>query len=71
MSSNWPVRQHTPHPTPPARKFMRRCDECGADFMALATGKTGERGLWTDTGWFCSRECRDVDRRVRALEEGS
>ena len=28
-----PIRQRTPHPIPPAREFMRRCENCGADFL--------------------------------------
>lgn len=57
--SDYPIREHRPNPTPPPREFMRRCERCSADFLALAAGLTGERGIWRDGGWLCSRECAD------------
>lgn len=54
------VRQESANGQPPARsKFFRSCKRCDADFLGLAPGKTGERGLWKDWAWFCSQECYD------------
>ena len=60
--SGFPVRQKSAHGNPPRRRFMRFCHRCTADFLGLAAGKTGERGLWDDSGaWWCSQECYDLD----------
>lgn len=42
---------------PKATQFRRGCGTCGADFLALAPGKTGERGIWRDWIWYCSAAC--------------
>jgi hypothetical protein len=65
--SDWPVRQKSakgqpPEPCPTART----CRRCKASFLGLAAGKTGERGLWSWSGWWCSQECYDNDHRGEA-----
>lgn len=56
-----PLRQRAPRPTvKPPSEFARRCHVCGSDFLALAPGKTGERGIWRDWHWFCSIECSEA-----------
>lgn len=56
------VRVRSAKGQPPCRKFMRRCAYCEADFLGLAPGKTGLRGLWDNCGdWWCSVECYDRD----------
>lgn len=62
--SNCPVRVKSANGQPPAREFMRSCRTCSADFLALAPGKTGERGLWSEAGWFCSLECAPEELRA-------
>lgn len=58
LPESMPIRQHTPRPVVrPDSRFARACDTCGASFLALAPGKTGERGIWRDWQWFCSQEC--------------
>lgn len=56
-----PIREKSLNGQPPRREsIVRGCDECGADFLAAAPGKTGLRGIWTECGrWLCSIECRD------------
>jgi hypothetical protein len=58
-----PIRQKSTGGQPPARPFMRRCHRCSADFLGLAAGKTGERGLWHEGRWYCSQECYDAHHR--------
>jgi len=56
--STWPVRITSAHGKPAERnQFARSCRTCKASFLGLAAGKTGERGLWSRQGWFCSVEC--------------
>lgn len=50
------VRSAKGHPRPNS-EIERRCHACGASFLGLAPGKTGERGLWDDWHWYCSIEC--------------
>lgn len=59
-----PVRHCSAHGFPkPSSRFERCCVTCGASFIGLAPGRTGERGLWGGTNgwsWFCSVECAPV-----------
>jgi hypothetical protein len=56
--STFPIRRHSAKGQPPAfSSIARRCHHCGADFLALAPGKTGLRGIWHDSRWSCSLEC--------------
>lgn len=56
----WPIRQKSAAGFPaPTFSIERRCHECGASFLLLAPGKTGERGIWADWRWYCSQECAD------------
>lgn len=57
------VRQRSANGLPPQRpQGVRSCRRCHADFVALAPGKTGLRGLWSERGgWWCSQECYDID----------
>lgn len=66
--SDFPIRQKSCHGYPPPLTTIdRTCATCGAGFIPLAPGKTGERGLWTDTlRWFCSQECHDA-KTTKAL----
>lgn len=58
----FPIRQASAHGEPkPNTSIERRCGRCGASFLGLAPGKTGERGLWTvNLTWYCSQECFDA-----------
>jgi hypothetical protein len=65
--SDWPVRQKSAKGQPPEPWDMARtCRRCKASFLGLAAGKTGERGLWSWSGWWCSQECYDNDHRGEA-----
>lgn len=53
-----PLRQKSAHGQPrPNTGIERTCRTCGASFLGLAAGKTGERGIWDDWHWYCSVEC--------------
>lgn len=55
-----PIRQRSAKGEPkPNTSIERCCASCGASFISLAYGKTGERGLWNDWKWWCSQECFD------------
>lgn len=67
-----PIRERSARGVPkPNTPIERRCSECGASFIGLAPGKTGERGIWTpDLRWVCSQECHDdraETRRITAM----
>jgi hypothetical protein len=56
----YPIRQKSAHGQPkPNTSIERRCANrsCGASFIGLAPGKTGEAGIWRDWRWYCSVEC--------------
>lgn len=57
----FPIRQKSANGVPkPATSIERTCHRCGASFIDLAPGLTGERGLWiADWRWVCSQECAD------------
>lgn len=58
---DWPIRQESAKGLPkPETSIERRCHRCGASFIGLAAGKTGERGIWDNWHWFCSKECHDA-----------
>lgn len=63
MPSLFPIRVKSAAGEPPQRDFVRCCRTCKADFLGLAPGRTGERGLWSAEGWFCSMECAPQDLR--------
>lgn len=58
-AAGWPVRKLSAHGQPKAGSSIERlCAACGASFIGLAPGKTGERGIWTPgLTWYCSEEC--------------
>jgi hypothetical protein len=64
-----PIRQRSAHGQPPPRTGIERCCMgCGASFLGLAPGKTGERGIWTEgLVWWCSEECWKREAMSRAL----
>lgn len=55
----YPIRQNSAKGNPkPNTNIERTCHNCGASFIGLAAGKTGERGVWSQLGaWYCSIEC--------------
>lgn len=57
----YPLRQKSARGQPRSNTGIERtCKACGASFLGLAPGKTGERGIWTgDWQWFCSVECAE------------
>lgn len=55
--SDFPIRQKAAVTPKPTTDIGRTCRTCGACFIGLAPGKTGERGLWRDWKWYCSAEC--------------
>lgn len=72
LLANTPIRVASVQGRPPARsEFVRACRNCGADFLALAVGKTGLRGLWSREGWWCSIECAPPELRAVAAQESA
>jgi hypothetical protein len=64
-SSAMPVRQKSAGGIPaPTTSIERCCVRCGASFLGLAYGRTGEVGIWSDWQWFCSQECFDGSEHV-------
>lgn len=61
FTPDWPIRQKSAHGQPPEPfSIARTCAVCKASFRLLAAGKTGERGIWPESGrWYCSQECFD------------
>jgi hypothetical protein len=58
VSGGYPIRQKSAHGQPkPGTDIERRCRTCGASFVGLAAGKTGEVGIWRGLRWYCSAEC--------------
>jgi hypothetical protein len=54
----YPFRQSSAHGEPkPTTTIERTCRKCGASFLGLAAGKTGEVGIWHQMAWWCSVEC--------------
>jgi hypothetical protein len=71
--TSYPLRQKSAHGQPrPLTSITRSCKTCGASFIGLAPGKTGERGLW-DHGsrWYCSTECAPAAVREAAHLEAA
>lgn len=68
---DFPIRQLSALGLPkPSTSIERTCACCGASFLDLAPGSTGERGLWEDWSWFCSQECFDAPRGLRRGNNG-
>ena len=64
VSGSYPFRQKSAQGQPkPHTSIERRCQSCGASFIGLAPGKTGEAGLWHDWQWYCSVECAPAEAR--------
>ncbi len=60
-SATCPVRRKSACGQPrPNTSIERTCDACGASFLGLAAGKTGERGIWGGWKWYCSAECAEI-----------
>lgn len=66
MRDDTPVRLKSARGEPkPTTTIERTCVSCGASFIGLAPGKTGQRGLWIRTGrhwygiWACSVQCAE------------
>ena len=58
MNARFPVRVKSANGKPaPVTSIERTCQKCGASFVLLAPGSTGECGVWDDMGWYCSLEC--------------
>jgi hypothetical protein len=58
----YPMRQKSANGEPkPTTSIERTCVKCGASFLGLAFGKTGEVGPWIDWRWYCSVECAPAD----------
>jgi len=68
--TDYPFRQKSAKGEPrPTTSIERTCSTCGASFIGLAPGKTGEAGIWNYWQWYCSIEC--APKRVRdALAAG-
>ena len=61
---SYPVRLKSALKVTDDYQFARHCAECGASFLLLAPGKTGERGIWRPPLiWFCSVDCDKGGRR--------
>ncbi len=60
----YPFRQKSAQGQPkPNTSIERRCQRCGASFIGLAPGKTGEAGIWHAWRWYCSVECAPAEAR--------
>jgi len=56
--TDYPIRQKSAVGRPrPESHFERVCGNCGAAFLPLAPGVTGERGISREWRWYCSTEC--------------
>ncbi len=70
-----PFRQKSARGQPrPHTSIERCCRSCGASFIGLAAGKTGEAGIWHAWHWYCSVECAPAEARpagVAAHDMGS
>jgi hypothetical protein len=52
------LREESLHGEPkPTTSIERTCRTCGASFVKVPPGKTGEAGIWIDWAWYCSIEC--------------
>ncbi len=61
---SFPFRQKSAHGWPrPQTSIERCCRGCGASFIGLAPGKTGEAGIWHAWRWYCSVECAPAEAR--------
>jgi hypothetical protein len=59
-ADDFPIRRQSANGEPkPGTTIERVCAVCGASFLLLAPGKTGERGRWAFWKWYCSQECYD------------
>jgi hypothetical protein len=60
-TATYPIRQKSASGQPkPKTSIERSCRGCGASFIGLAAGKTGERGIWNGWNWYCSEECSEA-----------
>lgn len=65
---DWSIRQKSAEGKPkPTTSIERTCQGCGASFLGLAPGKTGERGVWREWCWFCSSAERPANGRSYVL----
>lgn len=66
---DYPIRQKSAYLPNPTTSIERTCRSCGASFLGLSPGKTGERGIWHSQGWvwYCSVEC--YERQGGKLED--
>ena len=61
-TGSYPFRQKSARGLPrPETSIERTCHTCGASFLGLAPGKTGEVGVWVKWRWYCSIECAPVE----------
>ena len=64
----YPFRQRSARGEPrPQTSIERRCRTCGASFIGLAAGKTGEAGIWHYMTWYCSVECAPAAVAARTV----
>lgn len=65
MATSYPFRQKSAQGQPkPNTTIERRCQKCGASFIGLAPGKTGEAGIWDNRSrWWCSVGCAPANVR--------
>lgn len=71
VAGDYPIRKKSAQGRPrPLYSITRGCAACGACFLQLAAGKTGERGLWKDWRWYCSLECAQADLVARIEAKG-
>jgi hypothetical protein len=60
VANTEPLRERSANGEPkPSTPIERACHTCGASFLGLAPGKTGERGIWDNWTWYCSVECHE------------
>ena len=74
-SRSVPIRRRSANGQPKPETFIERtCSNCGASFIGLAFGDTGQRGIWRSWTWYCSMECdargeRKAARRAPGVRE--
>ena len=69
--TSYPFRQKSAQGQPkPETSIERRCRRCGASFIGLAAGKTGEAGIWHAWHWYCSVECAPAEAQPRPFAGG-
>ena len=67
--TDYPIRKRSAAGNPrPSTTIERTCRECGASYLGLMPGKTGEVGIWDEWHWYCSLECAPIDKKPMSTD---